>query len=363
MLVKMRGLKRKLTAAAEEEDRLYRQMDSRVAHFRELADLNTVDDVKYEAWSRQRLDRLLVDYMLRHGYDSSATALADERGMQDLVDVDTFVVMSKIRKSLEGGSVQDALSWCNENKKELRKMQSNLEFMLRCQQYIEMMRTGSQTKMLEAITHAKKHITPFNDTFPVEVSNMAGLLAYRPDTELEPYASLYSASRWQKLAETFVEAHLKLLNLPMTPLLHIALSSGLSALKTPACHSSQLQAQPAQDQTPTQNGISASPSTSPKHHHSSHHHHHHHGTASLTTRVCPICSTELNALARNVRYAHHGKSRLLEHDLMLLPNGRVYGKARLDEYAAKSGLAAGQVKDLVTGEVYAGGELRKVFVS
>lgn len=359
MLVKMRGLKRKLTAAAEEEDRLYRQMDSRVAHFRELADLTTVDDVKYEAWSRQRLDRLLVDYMLRHGYDSSATALADERGMRDLVDVDTFVVMSKIRKSLEGGSVQDALSWCNENKKELRKMQSNLEFMLRCQQYIEMMRTGAQSKMLEAITHAKKHITPFNDTFPVEVSNMAGLLAYRPDTDLEPYASLYSASRWQKLAETFVEAHLKLLNLPMTPLLHIALSSGLSALKTPACHSSQIQVQPPQDQTPTQNGVSASTSTSPKHHH----HHHHHGTASLTTRVCPICSTELNALARNVRYAHHGKSRLLEHDLMLLPNGRVYGKARLDEYAAKSGLAAGQVKDLVTGEVYGGGELRKVFVS
>jgi macrophage erythroblast attacher len=78
MLVKMRGLKRKLTAAAEEEDRLYRQMDSRVAHLRELADLNTVDDVRYEAWSRQRLDRLLVDYMLRHGYDSSAIALADE---------------------------------------------------------------------------------------------------------------------------------------------------------------------------------------------------------------------------------------------------------------------------------------------
>ncbi|KAG7290846.1 GID complex subunit containing RING finger motif [Staphylotrichum longicolle] len=363
MLVKMRGLKRKLTAAAEEEDRLYRQMDSRVAHMRELADLNTVDDVKYEAWSRQRLDRLLVDYMLRHGYDSSAIALADERGMRDLVDIDTFVAMSKIRKSLEGGSVQEALAWCNENKKELRKMQSNLEFMLRCQQYIEMMRTGAQSRMLEAITHAKKHITPFNDTFPEEVSNMAGLLAYRPDTALEPYASLYSASRWQRLADAFVEAHLKLLNLPMNPLLHIALSAGLSALKTPACHSTH-QDQASQDEAPEppiQNGTStsATPPAAPKHHP----HHPHHGTASLTTRVCPICSTELNALARDVRYAHHGKSRLLEHDLMLLPNGRVYGKARLDEYAAKSGLAPGQVKDLVTGEVYETSELRKVFVS
>ena len=251
--------------------------------------------------------------------------------------------------------------------------------MLRCQQYIEMMRTGSHSKMLEAIAHAKKYIVPFNDTYPDEVSNMAGLLAFRPDTELEPYASLYSASRWQKLAEVFVEAHLKLLSLPMSPLLHIALSSGLSALKTPACHSTQIQAlaqadaqalaQAQEDQTPTQSqpktarkkpASTQQPSSSSSH---THHRQPHHSTASLTTRVCPICSTELNELARNVRYAHHGKSRLLEHDLLLLPNGRIYGKARLDEYAAKSGLPAGQVKDLITGEIYAGAELKKVFVT
>ncbi|KAL2181374.1 CTLH/CRA C-terminal to lish motif domain-containing protein [Thermothelomyces heterothallicus CBS 202.75] len=366
MLGKMRGLKRKLAAAAEEEDRLYRQMDARVAHLRELANLNTVDDVKYEAWSRQRLDRLLVDYMLRHGYGSSAAALADERGMRDLVDIDTFATMSKIRQSLEKGSVQEALSWCNENKKELRKMQSNLEFMLRCQQYIEMMRTGSQTKMIDAINHAKKYITPFNDTYPVEVSHMAGLLAYRPDTKIEPYASLYSASRWQKLAETFSEAYLKLLNLPMTPLLHIALSSGLSALKTPACHStpSSVQAQPELGQSQRINGAndggdSATPTATPD----AAAQPQPHGTASLTTRICPVCSTELNELARSVRYAHHSKSRLLEHDLVLLPNGRVYGKARLEEYAAKSGLPQWQVKDLVTGEVFGMDGVRKVYVT
>ncbi|KAL2164196.1 hypothetical protein VTH06DRAFT_3411 [Thermothelomyces fergusii] len=379
MLGKMRGLKRKLAAAAEEEDRLYRQMDARVAHLRELANLKTVDDVKYEGWSRQRLDRLLVDYMLRHGYGSSAAALADERGMRDLVDIDTFVTMSKIRQSLEKGSVQEALSWCNENKKELRKMQSNLEFMLRCQQYIEMMRTGSQARMIDAINHAKKYITPFSDTYPVEVSHMAGLLAYRPDTKIEPYASLYSASRWQKLSETFSEAYLKLLNLPMTPLLHIALSSGLSALKTPACHrapssSSRAQPEPKPEPEPSQQhvaingshdgGDGATPTAAPDAAQRQHQHQHqHHGTASLTTRICPVCSTELNELARIVRYAHHSKSRLLEHDLVLLPNGRVYGKARLEEYAAKSGLPPWQVKDLVTGEVFGLDGVRKVYVT
>lgn len=205
--------------------------------------------------------------------------------------------------------------------------------MLRCQQYIEMMRAGTQAKMMEAIGHAKKYIIQFRDTYPLEVSQMAGLLAHRPDTTLEPYASWYSPRRWTKLAEIFVEAHNNLLGLPSFPLLHIALSSGLSALKTPACHSSQ-----------------ATSSSQPSH------------STSLTTNVCPICSTELNELARNVPYAHHSKSHV-EHDLLLLPNGRVYGKARLEEYAAKAGLPAGHCKDLVTGELYPFDQLKKVFIT
>jgi len=207
--------------------------------------------------------------------------------------------------------------------------------MLRCQQYIEMMRsrTSPNSKMNDAIAHAKKYIVPCHDTYPDEVDHMAGLLAHRPSTDLEPYRSLYSNARWVELADAFEETHNRLLGLPPIPLLHIALSSGLSALKTPACHSSQ-----------------ATTSSQPSH------------STSLITSVCPICSTELNALARNVPYAQHSKSHV-ETDLYMLPNRRVYGKTRLEEYAAVSGLPAGQVKDLVTSEVYRWDDLKKVFVS
>jgi macrophage erythroblast attacher len=126
MLAKMKGLKRKLSAYADEEARLYKQVDARVAHLSELGGMHTVDDVRYQEWSRQRLDRLLVDYLLRHGYSESAAAMAHRKGMQDLVDIETFLSMNKIRKSLEDGSVTEALAWCNENKKELRKMDVSL---------------------------------------------------------------------------------------------------------------------------------------------------------------------------------------------------------------------------------------------
>lgn len=122
MLARMRGLKRKLTACAEEESRLHQQSQSRIRHLGELYTMQSLDDVKYEEWSRTRLDRLLVDYLLRHGYKDSATALSKEKNIQDLVDVETFVQMSRIRESLRNGRVTEALSWCNENKKDLRRM-------------------------------------------------------------------------------------------------------------------------------------------------------------------------------------------------------------------------------------------------
>ena len=193
-------------------------------------------------------------------------------------------------------------------------------------------------KLLEAIAHAKKYLTPYRDTYPRLVHQAAGLLVFRPDSNgadsgTQPYAEMYSPARWKMLADLFVETHNSLLSLPAIPLLHIALSSGLSALKTPACHSSQ-----------------ATSSSQPSH------------STSLTTSVCPICSTELNYLARSVPYAHHSKSHV-EHNLMLLPNTRVYSKARLEEYAAKTNLPAGQVKDLVTGDVYEWEELKKVYIT
>ncbi|KAK0386341.1 hypothetical protein NLU13_6178 [Sarocladium strictum] len=325
LLAKMQGTKRKLTAQAEEEARLHDQIDARIRHIDDLYTLRTVDDIKYEAWSRRRLDRLLADYLLRRGYNESARDLAHEKGMEQLVDVETFANMSKIREAIMVGRVTEALAWCTENKKELRKMESKLEFMLRYQQYIDLIRTQSY---LEAIKHAQKHLVPYKTTFPKEVQQAGGLLAYRPDKPAPPYAHLFKPSRWKELADVFTETHNNLLGLPSIPLLHVALSSGLSALKTPACHSSES---------------------------------HRNQLSTLGQGVCPICSTELNELARNVPYAHHTQSHI-EHNLRLLPNGRAVGKERLEEQARKAGLPIGQVKD-ETGQIYPLEVLKKVYIT
>ncbi|KAG9239764.1 macrophage erythroblast attacher protein-like protein [Amylocarpus encephaloides] len=333
MLARMRGLKRKLTACQEEETRLTRQSASRIDHLGQLYGMQSLDDVKYEEWSRTRLDRLLVDYLLRHGYKESASKLSRERGIEELVDVETFVQMSRIWESLRCKRVNEALQWCAENKKELRRMESNLEFMLRFQQYIELVRTQDQTKLLESITHAKRYLLPLKDSYPKEVQQACGLLAFPPGTRAEAYSELYSPSRWTTLANLFMQTHNTLLSLPSVPLLHIALSAGLSALKTPSCHSSHISS-------------SISPTSS----------------SCITTSMCPICSTELNDLARNVPYAHHTKSHV-ESDLVMLPNRRVYGMQRLEEYSRKAGLMPDMIKDLRTGVVFDLEQTTKVYIS
>ena len=132
-----------------------------------------------------RLDRLLVDYLLRMGYTSSARALAQEKGVEALVDCDAFETCGRIERSLRvERRVDTALSWCNENKVALKKMSppaptsltngaangatpavggaNTFEYELRLQQCVELARQGhannDMAKLGEARQFASKHL-------------------------------------------------------------------------------------------------------------------------------------------------------------------------------------------------------------
>lgn len=370
MVARMQGLKRKLEACAEEDERLREHSLARIEHLSELYTIPSLDDVKYERWSRVRLNRLLADYLLRNGHCKSAAALAEAKGIEKLVDMTAFLRMNDVKESLREHRFTEALAWCAENKKELRKAdvstsfyaylrermdgcsqspQNKLEFMLRIQQYVEIMRTQDIDKIVrEAIPHMKKYITPLKDKYPEEMKHLAGLLAYPPDTPVEVYKvckrtyyldaqlltqmkDLYSPDRWTDLQTLFLQTHNSILSSPSKPPLHIALAAGLSALKTPLCHSKH---------------VSSSTGAS----------------SSLLNNGCPICSHELNKLAVHVPYAHHTSSHV-DPDAVLLPNMRVYGKQKLLDHAKKAGLEEGKIKDLVTGEIFPVHKMDKVYLS
>jgi len=100
MLAKAQTLKRKLEMLQQEEKVIHRHQKARLQHLQDLHDIPSLVDVKYDRWSRVRLDRLLVDYLLRMGYTDSAKQLAHEKGVEDLVDIDVFMAASHIEHSL-----------------------------------------------------------------------------------------------------------------------------------------------------------------------------------------------------------------------------------------------------------------------
>ena len=139
-LAKAQSLQCKLEALQHEEQTLHRQQKARIQHLQDLHDIPSLADVQYDNWSHVRLDRLLVDYLLRQGYLQSAHELAREKGIEELVDVGVFEEVAQIERSLREGKMGEALAWCAENKVALRKINVSFLPSRMCEARIELIR-------------------------------------------------------------------------------------------------------------------------------------------------------------------------------------------------------------------------------
>ena len=122
MINRMQGLKRKMETLHHEEKALHQASRKRIQHLQDLYEIPSLADVKYDEWSRVRLNRLLVDYLLRCGYGESARALAREKGIEVLVDLEVFVQCHRVEESLRRQNTQECLAWCAEHRPMMKKL-------------------------------------------------------------------------------------------------------------------------------------------------------------------------------------------------------------------------------------------------
>jgi len=120
-------------------------------------------------WRRRRLDRMLVEYFLRCGYYTTANKLANCSELNDLTNIgiihinnfttnllisiltkilDLFMISKEVEQSLDNHETTKCLAWCHDNRSKLRKLRSTMEFNLRIQEFIELVR---QDKRLDAV--------------------------------------------------------------------------------------------------------------------------------------------------------------------------------------------------------------------
>ncbi|XP_070769386.1 E3 ubiquitin-protein transferase MAEA isoform X3 [Centroberyx affinis] len=212
---------------------------------------------------------------------------------KDLVNIEMFLTAKEVEESLERQETATCLAWCHDNKSRLRKMKSCLEFSLRIQEFIELIR---QNKRMDAVRHARKHFSQAEGGQLDEVRQVMGMLAFPSDTHISPYKDLLDPARWKMLIQQFRYDNYRLHQLGNNSVFTITLQAGLSAIKTPQCYK--------------EDGTSKNPD-------------------------CPVCSKSLNKLAQPLPMAHCANSRLVckisgevmneNNPPMMLPNGYVYG--------------------------------------
>ncbi|XP_013588779.1 PREDICTED: macrophage erythroblast attacher-like [Brassica oleracea var. oleracea] len=126
--------------------------------------------------------------------------------------------------------VASALAWCADNKTRFKKSKSKLEFQLRLQEFIELVRANSYK---QAILYAQKHLAPWGATHMNGLQHFLATLAFKSTTECTKYKVLFELQPWDALVHQFKQEFCKLYGMTMEPLLSIYLQAGLSALKAP----------------------------------------------------------------------------------------------------------------------------------
>jgi len=325
-----------------EETRIAEVTKKRAAHLKQ----GCVEDqspVQEKQWRKVRLDRMLVEHFLRQGFYSTAIELARSSGIEDLTNIEVFLTAREVEESLSRGDITKCLAWCHDNKSKLRKMKSTLEFQVRLQEFLELVKSGNR---LEAVRHAKKYLSTDDSSHLGIVQQGMGLLAFPLSTVIQPYKDLLDSSRWQSLIQQFRQENYRLHQLSSQSMFTVALQSGLASLKTPHCYKQNFLS-----------GIGIMQELRPR--------------PSLPERnpECPVCHPALNTLAISLPYAHCSQSRLVcnmtgrplneNNHPMMLPNGYVYGEQALEVQARQN---EGQVICPRTKEIYSFTDAQKIYI-
>ncbi|XP_046438766.1 E3 ubiquitin-protein transferase MAEA-like [Daphnia pulex] len=327
---KLQTMKRKVEEAISDELDAAQNCKRRVEHLKlgAVGIIPTTDSsITYSLWKKTRVERYLVEHLLRAGHYNTAQKMVEQNPeLAELTNLDIFLVARNVELTLAQQQTQAALAWIHDHKSKLRKIKSTLEFHLRQQEFVELIRSD---RRMDAVRHARKYLTNMDDVPWEELQHALALLAFPSDTQVSPYKELLDTSRWNALTEEFRQDYFRLYQLAPLSVLAVALQAGLSAMKTPQCYRPMDQ----------------------------------------RNAECPVCQEPLNKLAERLPHAHCSQSRLIcrlsglplnEHNLpMMLPNGRVYGEQALRTMASSNN---GMVTCPRTKEVFAVKDAEKVYV-
>lgn len=356
--------------------------------FLELHNVNLIN------WYREQANLLIVDFLIKSNKRSESNlgiellksmAQSNPR-LMDLIDYDLLANLNKVFISiLDGHDLKHIGEWFNDNRNQLKKNGSNLEFEINYCRFLSLIEEGDISR---AIRFSQSDLSHYgNKDFYQEeerenyaknlkrLKEIGGLLVYMAvqrkfDDKSSNYASfssdlvvnsarfvgyhkLLSDKRWTDLATCFIENFTKIYGIPRNYPLFIYLSAGLSSLKTKSCYCNTENTTfkehmngKAITNIPTKAIVSDKKFRGPNYYY------------RLLKKInhCPVCSPELYKLGENLPYAQLITS--IFNNPFKLPNGNIYPIDKLlnpsgkDTHGKTNLLKIGRIKDPLTHEVF-----------
>ena len=269
----------------------------------------------YRNWSRGRLIRLIGDFLLRKGEIGLVREIGQNKPeLSEEFDMELEEMRGGIIASLKGKDLGPVLQWCVDHRNNLKRIGSDLEFRLRRQEFIELLRTGDLETALKC---SQKHFPQWLETNYPEIRESLALVCWLPfigrglkwsNGRMSKYENLFNESmQWQNLRERFESDFISVYQVDEGSQLVKTVRIGLSALKTQKCR---------EIANSEESGL---------------------GSRGSEQLECPVCRGPLKDLAKQLPFGHFEQTKLRcritgrlmsENDPpMALPNGQVYSES------------------------------------
>ncbi|MES1901863.1 MAG: hypothetical protein MHPSP_000017 [Paramarteilia canceri] len=186
----------------------------------------------------------LVYYFFENGYILTALSVSERVSMDNSPIIrEWFSKYHNVYNSIENHSLGDVLSWINENKSRLRRINSKLEFLLQRQEYLQLL---YQNNIEDAIRYAKKwpkkssilNEVNKNSIKISELPKLLGLLVYienidKKNIDLKRYTDyLNPKSMWSEVVAQFHRDNLTIFSDCSPSLLTTLVTLGISVLQS-----------------------------------------------------------------------------------------------------------------------------------
>jgi macrophage erythroblast attacher len=293
----------------------------------------------YRTWSRGRLIRLIGDFLIRTGDLEIVKEIGKRKPeLIEEFDLELEEMREGIIKSLERKELTLALQWCADHRSNLKRITSDLEFKLRRQEFIELLKGGD---VLGGIKLSQKYFPMWLEGNYREIREALALICWLPFLKkgiewnnglVKKYEQLLGDEEWEMIKEQFKREFMTIYQVDQSSQLMKTVRTGLAVLKTRQC-------------TGKDDGIGSE---------------------------CPACTGPLKELSTQLPHGHFettkircritGKLVSEDDPPMALPNGQVYSESGLKLLCDGSGGSSmGVLKCPVTGGSFMISEARKCY--